>query len=122
MESIRLKRVYEDREDGDGFRILVDRLWPRGVKKEDLGHDLWAKEIAPSDDIRKAFNHEPDRFQTFKKDYLDELNKNEKANDFLEKVQEELKNQPVTLLYAAKDTQYNQAVVLKEWLEQNIKT
>ena len=74
MSEILMKRVYEESAKKDGYRILVDRLWPRGVKKEDLPYDLWAKEITPSSDIRKAFNHKEEKFAEFKQNYLYELN------------------------------------------------
>lgn len=120
MTEIQMKRVYEEAEEQDGFRILVDRLWPRGVKKEDLPHDLWATEIAPSTEIRKEFDHQEEKFEQFKKDYTFELNENPKADTFIETVSKALETQNVTLLYAAKDTQNNHAVVLKEWLEKTI--
>ena len=120
MHDIKIKRAYEESEKADGYRILVDRLWPRGVKKEDLHHDLWAKEIAPSPEIRKEFNHEPDKFKQFRTDYLNELTENDEADEFIETVHKKLEDQNVTLLYAAKDTENNHAVVLKEWLDQQV--
>lgn len=120
MHDIKIKRAYEESEKVDGYRVLVDRLWPRGVKKEGLHHDLWAKEIAPSPEIRKEFNHKPDKFKQFRTDYLNELTENDEADEFIETVHEKLEDQNVTLLYAAKDTENNHAVVLKEWLDQQI--
>ena len=81
--EIKLKRIYEPEEEGDGFRILVDRLYPRGIKKEDLRVDLWDKEIAPSEGLRKEF-HLENNFESFSKKYLDELSKNPHAADFLQ--------------------------------------
>jgi len=120
MKYLQKKRVYDDTEADDGYRILVDRLWPRGVKKEDLNHDLWAKNITPSDHIRKEFNHEEDKFDQFKTNYLNELAENEEADDFIDTVATELEEQNVTLLYAAKDREINHVVVLMEWLEEQL--
>lgn len=121
MNTIQMKRVYEAPEEKDGFRILVDRLWPRGVKKEELPYDLWSKKMAPSNDIRKEFNHEEEKFDQFKTNYLNELTENEAADEFIDTVEAELKKQNVTLLYAAKDTEVNHVVVLKNWLNQQVK-
>lgn len=118
MHKILMKRVYEEAAEKDGYRILVDRLWPRGVKKEDLPHDLWAKEITPSSEIRKEFNHESEKFNAFKQHYLYEINENDEMAPFLETISEELETQNVTLLYAAKDEENNHVVILKDWLEE----
>lgn len=120
MTKIELKRVYDPPEEGPSYRILVDRLWPRGIKKEELNFDDWAKSIAPSTEIRKAFNHEPEAFKVFRKAYRSELDGNPDAEMFAKEIQALLMDQSVTLLYAAKSPQYNQAVVLKEWLEEQI--
>ena len=112
---IRLKRVYDPYADSDGKRILVDRLWPRGIKKEDAGLDLWLKDIAPSDGLRKWFSHDPSRWQEFKKRYRKELEDNQEVIDAL---RTEAHNKTVTLLFAAKDTERNNAVVLKEIIEE----
>lgn len=108
-----IKRVYDTNKTENNFRVLVDRLWPRGLSKEKLNIDLWAKDIAPSNEIRKEFNHEENKFEEFKKQYLTELNNNEYAKDFKNKY----KNKNIVLLYSAKNEKYNNAVVLKEWLE-----
>lgn len=118
MHKILMKRVYEEAAEKDGYRILVDRLWPRGVKKEDLPHDLWAKEITPSSEIRKEFNHEEEKFDEFKQKYLYEINENDEMAPFLETISEKLETQNVTLLYAAKDEENNHVVILKDWLEE----
>lgn len=118
MHKILMKRVYEEAAEKDGYRILVDRLWPRGVKKEDLPHDLWAKEITPSSEIRKEFNHEEEKFNAFKQHYLYEINENDEMAPFLETISEKLETQNVTLLYAAKDEENNHVVILKDWLEE----
>lgn len=112
---INIKRIYDEPADGDGQRILVDRLWPRGVSKERAAIDLWLKEIAPSPELRVWFNHQPERFAEFRQKYLDELAENP-AVTTLQTKQTEGGN--VTLLYAAKDPKINHAAVLKEYLEQ----
>lgn len=117
IKNLTIKRVYEEASKEDGYRILVDRIWPRGVSKEDAKLDKWWKEIAPSDETRKAFDHEPDKFETFEHNYTSELDKNEDTKLFIKEVDKELNNGPVTLLYGAKDKKYNQAVVLKKYLE-----
>lgn len=120
MHQILMKRVYDELDKKDGYRILVDRLWPRGVKKEDLPYDLWAKEITPSSDIRKVFNHEEEKFAEFKQNYLYELNENDEIDSFLETISEKLETKNVTLLYAGKDEKINHVVILKDWLEENL--
>lgn len=120
MTSIKVNRVYDPPEEGPNYRILVDRLWPRGIKKEELNLDDWAKSIAPSTEIRKIFNHEPEAFKVFRKAYRRELDGNPEAEMFVKEIQGLLKDQSVTLLYAAKSREYNQAVVLKDWLEEQI--
>lgn len=120
MNQIQLKRVYEAPAENDGYRILVDRLWPRGVKKADLPYNLWAKNIAPSNELRKAFNHEEAKFEDFKRDYLFEMAENDEAPAFVTAVKQELDKQNVTLLYAARDPKINHVVVLKEWLEKSM--
>ncbi len=95
--------------------MLVDRLWPRGVKKEDAGFDLWLKDIAPSDGLRKWFSHDPSKWQEFKKRYREEL---KDKQDKIEDLKKMARQGTVTLLYAAKDTDRNNAVILKEMLEE----
>lgn len=121
MNEIKIKRVYEEFNINDGYRILVDRLWPRGIKKEDLQFDYWEKEIAPSSELRKSFNHEPDKFQDFSIKYINELNNNSIKDEFLNRIKENIKNGNITFLYGAKDKEHNQAVILKKWTEENIK-
>lgn len=113
-QNIKISRVYELPEKKDGIWILVDRLWPRGIKKEDLSADLWLKEIAPSPDLRKWFDHDPDKWSAFKKKYVQEL---EGKEDLVEQVLKKVEDEPVTLLYAAKDKKHNHALVLKRVLE-----
>lgn len=112
--SFQLKRAYEDPGPDDGLRILVDRLWPRGVSKETLKLDEWLKEISPSDELRKRFHNNPKAFDEFKKHYFSEL---EDKNDLVEDLLERSRNQTVTLIYAAKNRERNNAVALKEYLE-----
>lgn len=109
-----LKRVYEPAADGDGLRVLVDRLWPRGLKKEDAAVDLWLKEIAPSAGLRKWFGHDPKKWAEFRRRYRAELGERQ---DEIATLRERGGCGRVTLLYGAKDDAHNQAVVLKEFLE-----
>ncbi len=111
---LRIKRVYEERSDTDGRRILVDRLWPRGISKERAGIDLWMKDIAPSDGLRRWFGHDPSRWEEFKTRYLGEL---EEKQDLLADLRKMDREGTVTLIYAAKDMDHNNAVVLKEVIE-----
>jgi len=111
---IRIARVYQTPGKGDGWRVLVDRLWPRGLKKEAARADEWMKEIAPSDGLRKWFGHQPQRWPEFQKRYRAEL---ARKNELLEKLQQaEKKHGTVTLLFGAKDQEHNQAVVLRDFL------
>jgi uncharacterized protein YeaO (DUF488 family) len=112
--SIAIKRVYEPFLKTDGYRILVDRLWPRGIKKEDAHIDLWLKELAPSTALRKWFNHEPEKWKSFLTKYKTEL----KGSPAWEELLALLKlHKTVTLLYGAKDEQHNQAVALRLFME-----
>ena len=111
---LKLKRVYDDVSQQDGKRILVDGVWPRGIKKEDLEHNEWYKEIAPSSDLRKWFDHDPDKWEEFKKKYKKEL---KEQKDLVDQIKKDSDGHNVTLLYAAKDEEHNQAVVIKEYIE-----
>lgn len=111
---IRLKRVYEDAEEGDGARFLVERLWPRGMKKEELVMDAWLKEVAPSSDLRRWYAHDIQKWEEFQKRYRSELDKNAKG---WEPILEALEDGAVTLLYSARDVKHNSALVLKSFLE-----
>lgn len=111
---IRLKRIYEQPEDTDGFRVLTDRLWPRGISKEKAKLDLWAANVAPSHELRKWFGHDSERYDDFKQRYLLELEENGSFNDFLTSIE---RHEVVTLLFGAHDGTHNNAVVLKEKLE-----
>lgn len=107
--NIRIKRVYEPPDKEDGFRILVDRLWPRGLTKEKASVDLWLKEIAPSTELRKWFGHDPKKWEEFKKRYLHELKEN---NEPVSLLKEQMKKGVVTLIYGAKDEVHNEALVI----------
>ncbi|MDQ7142095.1 DUF488 domain-containing protein [Mammaliicoccus lentus] len=115
--SCDINRIYED-YDKDNVRVLVDRVWPRGISKEKANLDHWIKEIAPSDSLRKWFGHDPEKFDSFKKKYKEELKSGEQkeALDQLKDIYKE-NNGNVVLLYGAKDEKHNQAVVLKEFLD-----
>ncbi len=116
MGPIRLKRVYEEPSPDDGPRILVERLWPRGLSKERAEVDLWIKDVAPSPELRRWFNHIPDRWDEFKKRYVAELHANQKS---LDELREKCRDGPVTFVYASRDKTHNSAVVLKAYLERN---
>ncbi len=111
--DVRIKRVYDDPAKADGYRILVDRIWPRGVKKEEADVDEWMKDVGPSTDLRHWFGHDPERFTEFADRYRAEL----KGSDALAKLRERCREHSVvTLLYGAKDAEHNQAVVLRQLL------
>jgi uncharacterized protein YeaO (DUF488 family) len=115
MGAIAIKRVYEPPSPDDGFRVLVDRLWPRGLTRHAAALDLWAKDLAPSPDLRKAFNHRPERFAEFCRHYLDELSRNSAVTAF----RAELGRPKLTLLYGARDRVNNHALVLADFLRKN---
>lgn len=112
MPMIRLKRAYEAASDDDGTRVLVDRLWPRGVAKADARIDWWAKALAPSAELRRWFGHDPDRYQAFARRYRQEV----EGHPDLERLRELADGGTVTLVYGAKDTEHNNARVLAELL------
>lgn len=115
---IKTKRVYEAAEPSDGARFLVERLWPRGMKKEDLKMDAWLKEVAPSTELRQWFGHDPDRWVEFQRRYLAELNSNREG---LRPLLDAARNGTVTLLYSARDTEHNSALLLQEYLERKLR-
>jgi uncharacterized protein YeaO (DUF488 family) len=111
---VRTKRVYDPAEPLDGKRILVDRLWPRGIKKEKAKIDEWLKDIAPSDELRKWFSHDPAKWSEFKKRYINEL---KRKSELIERLRSEAKEGTITLLFAARDIEHDNAAVLKELIE-----
>ena len=115
MTKIKLRRSYEAPTETDGCRILVDRIWPRGVTKAELKLDAWLKELAPSTGLRRWFGHDPARWLEFKKRYTQEL---QGHGDMVEDLRSRCRNGTVTLIYGAKDTEHNNAVVLRDYLEQ----
>lgn len=115
--AIKLKRIYEKPSRGDGYRVLVDRIWPRGISKEAAKIDAWHKEIAPSNDLRKWFGHEPEKWKEFKARYFAELKDRSEAVEELVSI---VKKRSVTFVYAAKDEQMNNAAALKEYIEKKL--
>lgn len=114
---LKIKRVYEEPNKNDGFRILVDRLWPRGLSKQQVAVDLWFKDIAPSNELRIWFSHDPTKWAEFQKKYKTELKEKSDSIDEIRHIIKEKKS--VTLVYGAKDTEYNNAVVLLDLLNKN---
>jgi uncharacterized protein YeaO (DUF488 family) len=112
--QIKLKRIYEAVGQHDGYRVLVDRLWPRGVSKKDAAIDLWLKETAPSTALRRWFNHDPEKWSEFKARYFAEMDTNRRL---LQPLLEAVNVENVTLVYASRDEKHNQAVALREYLE-----
>jgi uncharacterized protein YeaO (DUF488 family) len=112
---IRLRRAYDAPTGTDGYRVLVDRLWPRGVSKDDAHIDDWARELAPSDELRRWFGHDPQRWDTFVQRYRAELDQHGETFD---RLVERVRHGPVTLVYGARDAQHNNAVVLRDVLEE----
>lgn len=112
---IKVKRVYEKPEQADGFRVLVDRLWPRGLKKEQATVDLWMKDVAPSDALRKSFHHDSMKWPDFEKRYQAELKKKKDSMAELQKLERE--RGTVTLLFGSRDVEHNQAVILAKALK-----
>lgn len=119
MNEIKLVRIY-DHEQPAGYRILVDRLWPRGMSKVRANLDQWAKDIGPSSALRKWFNHQDEKFPAFKQKYEQELAANKAVAPFLQLVKEQLKQGDVLFLYGAKNRSHNQAVVLKEYVTRKL--
>jgi uncharacterized protein YeaO (DUF488 family) len=115
--DIRLKRVYELEEATDGHRVLIDRLWPRGVSRERAGLDAWERELAPSTKLRQWFRHEPSRFEEFRRRYIEELRCERRR---LAEVRRQARNGTVTLVYSARDTEHNDAVVLAHVLRRGL--
>jgi uncharacterized protein YeaO (DUF488 family) len=116
-EKVRLKRAYDAPSPSDGYRVLVERLWPRGVTKEKLRLDEWLKDLSPSAELRKWFNHDPARWREFKKRYFRELGEQQKT---VQELLGKCRDNPVTLVFAAKDVRHNNAAALKEYLERHL--
>ncbi|MEK3888797.1 DUF488 domain-containing protein [Bacillus sp. FSL K6-3431] len=116
---VKMKRAYEGVSSDDGVRVLVDRVWPRGISKEMLNIEHWMKTVAPSEQLRKWFDHDPDKFDKFKSRYKEELRSEEEKKDQLKELKKLVidHRKHVTLVYGAKDKKHNQAVVLKEILD-----
>lgn len=119
--QLKLERIYTKPADLDGYRILVDRLWPRGISKVNAHLDDWLKAVGPSNDLRKWFGHDPAKYPEFKKRYLTELATNPAYNELKDLVQDKLAKQNVILLYGAKDEKHNQAVILDQLLRTDLK-
>ncbi len=118
---VRIKRAYDEPSRSDGYRVLVDRLWPRGVKKEALRLDLWAKELAPSPELRTWFGHEPERFREFARRYHAEL-RHDPARGFLADLTRRAAHGTVTLVYGARDEVHNGAVVLRDLIDDALRS
>jgi len=115
---LRIKRVYEEPAKEDGFRVLVDRLWPRGLTKEKAKFDLWLKDIAPSDALRKWYHHDPEKWVEFKRRYFSELKDKKESLDLIES---KAKRGTVTLLFGSKEERFNNAQALKEYFQKKMK-
>jgi uncharacterized protein YeaO (DUF488 family) len=111
---VKIKRVYDEPDDTDGTRVLVDRLWPRGLTKERARVDLWLKEIAPSTELRKWFGHDPAKWTEFRKRYIEELKSHPEE---LSRLKQEAARGPITLVYGARDEEHNEAVILQRLLQ-----
>ncbi len=112
--TVKVKRIYDEPRRDDGFRVLVDRIWPRGLSKESAGVELWLRDIAPSSGLRRWFGHDPDKWSEFKTRYWRELDDNpQPVNELVEKAS----GRRLCLVFSAKDTEHNNAVALKEYLE-----
>jgi uncharacterized protein YeaO (DUF488 family) len=109
--DVRVKRIYDPAGDGDGYRVLIDHVWPRGITRERAALDEWAKELAPSSELRQWFAHLPERFPAFRSRYLQELAGHD---DRIEELRRRASAEPLTILYAARDREHNNAVVLAE--------
>ena len=115
---IQLKRVYERPEFKDGLTVLVDRLWPRGVRKSTPNVDIWLKRIAPSDKLRKWYRHDPKKWKRFRIRYLKELDKNKEVENLLMLIED---NDPITFVYGSSECRRNNATVLKEYMERKLR-
>ncbi len=116
--SVKLKRAYEKPGPEDGFRILVERLWPRGISRKDVKLDLWLKDVAPSNELRKWYGHDPEKWTEFKKRYFEELGGEKAAVDELRNA---VKGKDVTFVYGSKEETHNSAAALREYLEKRVR-
>ena len=116
---LKVKRAYDEKEATDGKRILIDRLWPRGISKTEAHIDDWLKDLAPSAELRRWFGHDPRKWGEFKKKYVKELSSPDKAK-LIEDIIQRAKHETITLVYSARDTEHNDARVLEELIRQNI--
>lgn len=117
MSKIRLKRIYEPPAEQDGYRILIDRLWPRGITKEEAHADKWMKDIAPSAELRKWFDHMTEKWAAFSTAYETELKNSESVPEILDLIQS---HKTVTLLYASRDEEHNHGIVLQKFLNKEL--
>ncbi|HIY57837.1 MAG TPA: DUF488 family protein [Candidatus Tetragenococcus pullicola] len=117
---IKIQRIYSSNSTQPGYRILIDRLWPRGISKTKANLDDWDKSIAPSNELRKWFNHDPQKFSKFSKAYQKELAENLETPEFIAKITSKMVNSDIILLYSAKDKEHNQAIVLRNYLREKL--
>ncbi len=121
IRMVQIKRAYEPKNRKDGYRVLIDRLWPRGIKKQDLEIDEWLKDLAPSTKLRKEFGHNPARWKFFVKAYRRELQSPE-ARELIKNLAQKTSRRTLTLIYGARDEKHNDAVVLKNIIEKELET
>jgi uncharacterized protein YeaO (DUF488 family) len=114
--TVRIKRIYEPADDRDGYRVLIDRLWPRGVRKDQAHVDEWARDLAPSDELRRWFGHDPSRFEAFARRYRAEL---DAQRDAIEALRDRARRNTVTIVFAARDVAHSNAAVLAEVLSED---
>ncbi len=117
--AIDTKRIYEKPTNEDGYRVLVDQLWPRGLKKEDARIDRWVKEIAPTTELRKWYNHDPEKWNEFRRRYFEEL---DRRPEMVSELVELARDRKITFLFSSKETKLNNASALKEYVENKLKT
>lgn len=118
---VQIKRAYEPAKKSDGHRVLVDRIWPRGRTKQELKLDSWIKEVSPSSELRKYFNHDLEKWSEFKKRYQKELRQSSEAKEALSELTELARKKKLTLIYAAKDPEHNNAIVLQNLIQKGVR-
>ena len=121
MGELRWKRIYDTAEEDDGFRILIDRLWPRGISKADAQLGAWARDVAPSAALRSAYHKNETDYKTFAESYEKELQDNDEMTKFIEEIKNKLKTGNVTLLYASREPEHSQIPVLRSFIEKRLK-